>query len=196
MPLVKEKLIEITNEKPIGKNTEAIELRIRAESGFDPIKQIYVPSLRLGSADKVNYGNGSKAVDSKPEGSDLIVIFSSEGHGASSSDFDLKLIGQTKSGELISGYALLPGKMEDPAALVTLPIFVRDDNDRKVLVTAVENYGLKESVPCRLKVLEHTEEGRITIEEFEVPALKPYEEMNIEVPLQNIETMNRQFEKW
>ena len=194
MPLVTEKLLKIMNTEPVGGDTEKITLRIKAEPGFDPVKQVNVSSLRFGIADKVNYGIGLKPIDSNPAGKDLIVIFGSEGHGISGKNFDLKLLGQTKSGEIITGYALLPGKTEDPPSLVILPVFVREDDHKKMLVTAVENVGLQKSELVRLKVLEYTEEGRITLKEFEIPALKPYEEMKIEVPLQNSETLNRQFE--
>ena len=88
----------------------------------------------------------------------------------------------------------MPGKTEDPATLVTLPIFCRGKTTiKKYLLRLLKIMGSKNR-PIRLKELEHTEGGRITLEEFEVPALKPYEEINIEVPLQNTETINRQFE--
>ena len=194
LPLVKERLIDIINADPVGPDTREIKIRIKAEDGFDPAEQVDVQSLRLGSADVVNYGNGSEPISSKSDGKDLILTFGGEGLGVSDNGFDLKLLGKTKSDVIIFGYALLPGRTEDPASLVTLPIFFREDNGNEVLLSSVENYGLNNSDPCKLKVFEYTEAGRNLLKEFEVPALNPYQEFKIEIPLQCSNTDNRQYE--
>jgi hypothetical protein len=194
MPLVKEKLIEVINADSVAPDTREIKLRIKAEEGFDPKKQVDVQSLRLGSANVVNYGYGSESISSKSDGKDLVVTFGGDGLGIFDNDFDFKLLGKTKSNELITGYALRPGRTEAPASLVTLPILFKKDNDIKVLHSSVENYGLKDSEPCKLKVFELTEESRTLLNEFEIPAMKPYQEFKIEVPLQYTDTEIRQYE--
>ena len=194
IPLVKERLIDIMNADLVRPGTIEISIKINAETGFDPFKQVDVQSLRLGSSNVVNYGDGSEPINSKSAGKDLIVTFGGEGLGISGNDYDLKLLGKTKSGDIITGYALLPGETEDPASLVTLPIFFRDADENKVLVSSVGNYGLNKSETCELKVFEYAGGNRRILKELEIPALNPYQEFKIEIPLQYSDTDNRQYE--
>ena len=68
-------MLEVLNEKEITSSTKKIELRIIAEQGFDPQKEVDVQSLRFGSYQEVNYGGGSKPVRTRKDGKDLIVVF-------------------------------------------------------------------------------------------------------------------------
>lgn len=181
MPLVVEKVITVLNKKTIDEKTKTVELKIEAEPGFDPISEVDVASLRLGHANMVNVGQGAKALSSKAKGKDLIITFSTEGLNMLPSDYDLKLLGRTKTDEILFGYALLPGKTNDPAALITSPISFNPENN--TLISSVENYGLKKSEPCKALVYELSENGRKLMKEFKVPIIEPYGLFELTLPV-------------
>ena len=73
--------LEVLNKEPITAGTKAIEVRIRAEQGFNPQKDIDVRSLRFGSFTEVNFGRGSKvSVPVRREGFDCGVRWGGERH--------------------------------------------------------------------------------------------------------------------
>ncbi len=109
IPLKKGRLITIMNEKPIRALTKTISLKIEAENGFDPQKDIDLKSLRFGSPELVNYGKGCKVTGTKRKGEDLIVTFSGRGNGINGGDFAAKLHGKMKNGDWFFGYSRLPG---------------------------------------------------------------------------------------
>ena len=111
------------------------------------------------------------------------MTFNWDGTKLNSSNYDLKVLGKTTSGEIFYGYALLPEFLEDPASLVTLPLQHKDD----VLITEVENFGLKESLPSKLKIIKHSNQKHEAISLFDIPVLKPYEVFKIELPVKNFD---------
>ncbi|GEM_PF-1828485 len=183
LPLVTERLIEIINTDSITENTKNVNIRIKVEKGFNPIKDVNIASLRLGGSEEVNYGGGAVASTFKEDNGDLILTFDWYGTKLNTSNYDLKLLGETNSGELLYGYALLPQFKEDPAALVTLPIKIEEG----VLKTQVENFGLKASNPVILKVYTYANEEWQVIKQLKIPALKPYEISKIEIPIKDVE---------
>ena len=108
MPLVVEKLVSIVGEKPIDRSTKRINVLIEAEDGFDPVEGsgCRVPALRLGFG-----GEPWRRLQGGPKPSRRArsCWWPSRGTtGSATTDYDFKLIGETKGGELIVGYALLP----------------------------------------------------------------------------------------
>ena len=182
MPLVKEKLITILNPEPITEKTFVIALLIEAEDGFNPQKDIDIQSLRFGSDSLVNYGGGCKATGSEYKDDDLIVYFEGE-KGINCHDFDLKLLGKTKSGELVFGYALLPGRSINDPSLIVLPFKFKDNDGKMFLLTAVENCGLSESKACKVEVRQYSKAGKTVVATVDVPAIKPYGKKDIFVSL-------------
>ena len=67
LPLVKQRRLEILNPQPIG-DTGAIRLAIKAEGGFDPVAEVDLETLSFGVPSVVDFGKGSKAVKSEPQG--------------------------------------------------------------------------------------------------------------------------------
>lgn len=175
IPLNKGLLLAVLNEKPITNSTKRIELRIQAEPGFNPQTDVDINSLRFGSYQEVNFGKGCKAVKTRKQGDDLIVVFDGEGSGITPDEFAPKLIGRKKNGELLYGYASLPYVDYSPALLsARCPVY---DAQQKVLKVKVANFGLSASETVDIEVIcsgKTVATGRVTV-------LKPYEEK--ELPL-------------
>lgn len=160
-------LLEVLNTEPITAKTKKIELRIRGEKDFDPAKEVDVKSLILGSYKEVNYGRGAKPVKVKQEGSDLIVTFSGKGSGIDANEWAPKLIGRSKTGKLLWGYARLQYVNYNPAILSPSAAYEKDGQQWVV----VENFGLTESEPQTITI-KNVKNKEVSVS---VPALKPYE---------------------
>jgi len=166
-------LLEVLNKEPINAETEMIELRIRGEKDFDPSEEVDLQSLSFGSYREVNYGRGARAVKSRKDGNDLIVTFDGHGSGIDADEWAPKMIGRTRSGRLLWGYAGLPYVNYQPAVLSAGAVFERDGSQW----VDVENFGLTVSTPQTLKV-KNPGGKEVSVS---VPALKPYEEIRLEV---------------
>ena len=160
-------LLEVLNTEPITAKTKKIELRIRGEKDFDPAKEVDVKSLILGSCKEVNYGRGVKPVKVKQEGGDLIVTFSGKGSGIDANEWAPKLIGRSKTGKLLWGYARLQYVNYNPAILSPSAAYEKDGLQWVV----VENFGLTESEPQTITI-KNVKNQEVSVS---VPALKPYE---------------------
>lgn len=160
-------LLEVLNTGPITARTKKIELRIRGEKDFDPAKEVDVKSLILGSYKEVNYGRGAKAIKARQEGGDLIVTFSGKGSGIDANEWAPKLIGRSKTGKLLWGYARLQYVNYSPAILSPSAAYEKDG----LQWVEVENFGLTESEPQTITI-KNVKNKEVSVS---VPALKPYE---------------------
>lgn len=171
IPLNKGLLLSVLNDEPITSSTKRIEVRIKAEPGFNPQTDVDVKSLRFGSFTEVNFGRGCKALKIHNEGDDLIVVFNGKGSGITADEFAPKLIGRSTKGELLYGYARLPYVDYAPALLsARCPQY---DKERGVLKVRVGNWGLSASQQAQVEVLC---DGK-TVATGQVQALSPYEEV-------------------
>lgn len=171
IPLNKGLLLSVLNAEPITPSTKRIEVRIKAEPGFNPQTDVDVKSLRFGSFTEVNFGRGCKALKTRNEGDDLIVVFNGKGSGIIADEFAPKLIGRSTKGELLYGYARLPYVDYAPALLsARCPQY---DKERGVLKVRVGNWGLSASQQAQVEVLC---DGK-TVATGQVQALSPYEEV-------------------
>lgn len=171
LPLKKDLLLSVLNTEPINAFTPTIQVRIAAEKGFNPSKELDIPSLRFGSFTEVNFGRGCKPLSWKKSGKDLIVTFEGKNSGITDEEFAPKLLGKDKKGEFVIGYARLPYVNYTPAILSALcPQY--DSTNQKWNVE-VQNFGLSVSEETTLKI---TSNGQ-TVAETVVPSLKPYEKV-------------------
>jgi len=193
MSLVTEKAISIVGDSPITKGTKSIVLRIEAEKGFFPKKDLDIDSLRFGSDSVVNHGGGCTAKSTQVVGKDLFVTFTGQ-HGLTHLDFDFKLIGKTKNGDLVFGYALLPGKSTTAASLIALPITIKDVNGKKVLESVIENCGLEESKAQSVFVYEYNSKGRQMIKEVQLSPITPYQKTHVAVVLDDPASDENEYE--
>ena len=181
IPLNPGVLLTILNKKPITAKTATISVKIAAEKGFNPQTDVDIASLRFGASTEVNYGRGCKALRTENAGADLIVIFDGQGNGITDDEFAPKLIGRTKSGTLLYGYARLPWmKYVTPILSARLPVFTPSANGF-VMEVEVQNFGETPSAKATLR-LEYEKDGKMTeIGAVTVPALKPYEKTNVKL---------------
>ena len=173
IPLNKGLLLEVLNRDSITASTKKIELRIKAEPGFDPQQDVDVSSLRFGSYSEVNFGRGSKPLRTRKEDKDLIVVFSGKHSGITAEEFAPKLIGRDRHGELIFGYAWLPYVDYRPALVsARRPVYAKEE---KRINVRVENFGLSDSAPVEVEVwLDGVSLGKQT-----VSPLKPYASVTV-----------------
>jgi len=108
LPLTVPRRMVILNKEPINEDTLQIKVKILAEEGFDPHKDINLKSLKFGAPEEVDFGRGCVAVDARKSGKDAIVTFDGSGNGITKDNFAAKMIGRMKDGELAFGYASLP----------------------------------------------------------------------------------------
>jgi len=169
IPLNKGMLLSVLNEEEITPSTRIIEVKIAAESGFDPQTDVDVKSLRFGSFTEVNFGRGCKPVKTKVSGKDLIVVFKAKGSGITSDEFAPKMIGRDKKGNMLYGYARLPYVNYRPALLsARRPLF---DKEKGGLKVEIQNFGLSASEPAEVEVIcNGSSQGRIALK-----TLQPYE---------------------
>ena len=96
IPMNKGMLLSVLNRTPITASTETIRVKVLAEEGFDPLREIDVPSLRFGSYNEVNFGRGCKVVKTEASEKDLILTFDGKGSGITPDEFAPKMIGKDK----------------------------------------------------------------------------------------------------
>lgn len=166
-------LLEVLNPTPINAKTKKIELRIKGEADFNPAEEVDVKSLSFGSYKEVNFGRGAQAIKSRQEGKDLIVTFAAKGSGIDADEWAPKLIGRSKQGGLLWGYARLPYVNYQPAILSASAAFEKDGKQ----MVEVGNFGLTTSKAQPMTV--KNRDGKAC--KVNVPALKPYENAVLEL---------------
>ena len=169
IPLNKGLLLEVLNETEINASTRKIDVRIRAEKGFNPQTDLDIKSLRFGSYNEVNFGRGCKVIKSKTDGKDLIVTFNGKGSGITADEFAPKLIGKDAKGNMVFGYARLPYVDYKPAILSARR--PRYNKENGTIEVEIQNYGLSAAKASEIEIIY---DGN-SIGKVAVNALKPYE---------------------
>ncbi|MBR4846502.1 MAG: hypothetical protein IKU98_08820, partial [Bacteroidaceae bacterium] len=156
-------------ETEINASTRKIDVRIRAEEGFNPQTDLDIKSLRFGSYNEVNFGRGCKVIKSKADGKDLIVTFNGKGSGITADEFAPKLIGKDAKGNMVFGYARLPYVDYKPAILSARR--PRYNKENGTIEVEIQNYGLSAAKASEIEIIY---DGN-SIGKVAVNALKPYE---------------------
>lgn len=179
IPLNPGLLLTILDEKPITSGTKTIRVKIQAEEGFNPQKDIDVNSLRFGASEEVNYGRGCQVLTIENAGKDLIVTFNGKGNGITKDEFAPKLIGKYKDGRMLYGYARLPYiDYIEPILSARAPVFTKSGKGLECTVE-VQNFGQVSSKKALVEVGYKQEGKTIKVASGMVPALKPYEKTDI-----------------
>ena len=179
IPLNPGLLLTILDEKPITSGTKTICVKIQAEEGFNPQKDIDVNSLRFGASEEVNYGRGCQVLTTENAGKDLIVTFNGKGNGITKDEFAPKLIGKYKDGRMLYGYARLPYiDYIEPILSARAPVFTKSGKGLECTVE-VQNFGQVESKKALVEVGYKKEGKTIKVASGMVPALKPYEKTDL-----------------
>ena len=179
LPLTVQKRLQILNKEPLSAATQEIRVLIKAEPGFDPATDIDIPSLRFGAPSAVDFGKGGSVRTVSKAGSDMILTFDAAAGVFSSADFVGKLLGATRKGDLLFGYARLPGvSFIEPIIGALAPTFTA-----KGVRLRVENFGQKASAPGTATVSVLHADGTRRTTKAVVPAIRPYDGTNVVVPV-------------
>lgn len=174
IPLNPGLLLELLTEEPITSHTKEIKLKIKAEEGFNPHKDVDIPSLRFGSSSEVNFGRGSRVLNTEKDGNDLIVTFEGKGNGITADEFAPKLLGKSSDGLLLYGYARLPSVDVTPPILsAKKPVFTAQDKTIS-LTTEVENLGQETSSEAHLALECKKDNSYTPVANTTVRRLLPY----------------------
>ncbi len=181
IPLTKGKLLTISDQKKITDGTRLIRVKIEAEPGFDPHTDIDLKSLRFGAAEEVNFGRGSRLLKTKKQGKNLVLFFDGKGNGLTDKNFAAKLLGKTKDGSLLFGYARLPWVAYDkPILSARKPVVSENNKGGSTLEFEVGNFGELPSIPLSVDV-EIESNNKTTQLTCDVPALAPYANSQIKL---------------
>jgi hypothetical protein len=181
IPLTVGRLISIVNEDKIDASTRTIRVLVEAEDGFYPHKDMDLESLRFGAPEEVNFGRGSKVVNTEKQGNDLILVFEGTGNGISEDNFTAKLLGKTVHGELLFGYARLPWlRYIEPLLSARLPE-ISKGTDGWQLKVEVQNFGQVPSSPSPLKIEYMKDNQACKLASGNVPLLQPFEAITLDL---------------
>ncbi|CAA6692377.1 MULTISPECIES: glycoside hydrolase family protein [unclassified Lentimonas] len=171
IPVTKARLVEVMNKDAITVGTQQIQVKLKAEQGFDPHEDVDRDSLRFGDSVEVNYGRGAKLLGTKQSGKDLILTFQGQGSGITHENFAGKLLGKTTGGKILYGWSRLPGVVYKVPVLSALsPKFEFTEVGLEAYV-AVTNFGEVDSEASVVKILS----GQQVIAAGKVRPLKPFE---------------------
>jgi hypothetical protein len=175
IPLTVGRLISILNTDKIGASTGSIRVRIEAEEGFDPHRDMDIGTLRFGAPEEVNFGRGSKVLETEKAGKDLIVTFDGKGNGINEENFTAKLLGKTSDGKLLFGYARLPWlDYIEPVLSACLPEISSSRTECQLRIE-VENFGQVPSDPVPVLIEVFDADRTEQLSSGIVPGLKPFE---------------------
>ena len=123
----------------------------------------------------MNFGRGCVVISSQPAGDDLIVTFAGAGHGITEGNFAAKLLGRTRQGKLLFGYARLPWlNYLEPILSASLPTLA-DPAEGRTFHVEVQNFGQVASTSAPLKILVGPDDPTTEIASGSVSALGPFE---------------------
>lgn len=175
IPLNPGLLITMLNRKPMTEKTKEIRIKVAAEAGFNPVRDMDIASLRFGVSSVVNFGKGCQVIQTEQQGDDLILTFDARGHGITPDEFAPKLIGKTQSGKMLYGYTRVPWvDYNEPILSARKPVLTSDAKGTNLKIT-VENFGQIASRKATLQVTYKHLGTSVKVGTVKVPALQPYE---------------------
>ena len=148
MPLTKQLLLEVQSIS----NTSATVL-VKAEEGFNPKTDLNFTTLKFGSHDKVNYGNGFSYSSHAASGDNVVITFTGSEGSINAGDWAPKMLGEKNDGSIAFGYAKMPDINYQPAILSAVMPEVNADN--QVVSVMVTNYGQSVSETTQVRVLDN-----------------------------------------
>lgn len=179
LPLTVERRLEFISAPDKNAETSKVQLKIAAEPGFDPAA-IDTTSLRFGPSLEVNFGKGARVIESSISEGAMTLTFDSLTTKTPEFDPVYKLLGSTKTGELVLGYIRSP---DHPGLRPILSPEAPQLAEPGTLAVTVENFGLKASATTTLKVKLSGRGLEPSTHSASVPALKPYESIRISLKI-------------
>ncbi len=186
IPLTVGRLLTILNEDKIDVSTKSIRVKIEAEKGFNPHTDVDLGSLRFGAPEEVNFGRGSKTLETEKRGDDLVVTFDGKGNGINNENFTAKLLGKTNRGELLFGYARLPGvNYIEPILSARLPEIAKGIDGWHIKIE-VQNFGQVPSEPTPIKIGYFSNDQIVHLASGNVPVLQPFQATMVGLPCDTV----------
>jgi len=171
IPMTVARRLEVLNPQAVSARTATIRVRVRAEAGFNPHRELDIDTLRFGASSEVNYGRGSKVEGTERDGDDLVLLFNGSSTGFTPENFAGKLLGKSANGKIVFGWARLPGANPDVPLLSPLsPKFEFTDDGLEAYVE-IQNFGQAASKEASVGVLSGDDE----LARGNVRALRPFE---------------------
>ena len=169
MPLTRQLLLEVQTLS----STSATVL-VRAEEGFNPQTDLNFSSLKFGSHNKVNYGNGFSYASHVNSGNDVIITFTGASGSINANEWAPKMLGQKTDGTIAFGYARMPEVNYQPAILSA--VMPQVDQDNKVVSVMITNYGQSASEAMQVRVVDN--KGAI-LSEGDIAPIAAYDSLQV-----------------
>lgn len=166
LPLEPGRLLEWLPAAPDG----ALRLKVLAEPGFLPKRDLALASLRFGANDEVNFGRGAPVLASEADGDNLILTFDAKAAAIGPDEFAPKLLGHRTNGSLIHGH------VRNPVFPMALPLLSAEVPKcvGGACEVEVENFGLATSPAAEVRVEIPEGKGWRLLAQSFVPTLQPY----------------------
>lgn len=178
IPLNPGLLLSILTPLHFSPKTKKITVRVKAEPGFDPSKNLDLKSLRLGVSGEVNFGRGGQVLSTKVENKDLIITFDAIDNRITKKTFALKLLGHKNNGDLIFGYCRLPW-VNDTPALVSARAPIMTSEGMKI---KLENFGLTTCGKIAVQLIRQEKDKREIISSLKIDSIPPYGNKIVTIP--------------
>ncbi len=179
IPLNPGLLIDFLNKEVPGENQEVV-IRIKAEDGFDPARDLDFKSLRFGAPQEVDFGRGAVMTRMKQDGRDVIVAFDSKTSCITEKEFAPKLLGKNKKGQMVFGYSRVPWIDYEPAILsARKPVFKCSENHKSQMSIRVDNLGLKRSLPSEIKLEVQQGNQWVLVDSTQLAAVDSYGKLEV-----------------
>ncbi|WP_168566830.1 glycoside hydrolase family protein [Crateriforma spongiae] len=176
IPLKPGRLLTLSNPTAITDETAEVRLRIDAEVGFDPIRDLDLESLRFGAPEEVDFGRGATLIGTEPDDRGLVLIFAGKDCNFEDHHFAGKLIGRTRDDQMTFGYCRLPWVTYiEPVVTAKRPETMANDAGQWVLRIPVANHGQVDAATSKISVQFDQTDPII----LGCPPLKPYQSANV-----------------
>ena len=169
MPITRQLLLEVQTIS----STSATVL-VKAEEGFNPQTDLEFSSLKFGSHNKVNYGNGFSYASHVNSGNDVVITFTGSAGSINANEWAPKMLGQKTDGTIAFGYARMPEVNYQPAILSA--VMPEVDSENQVVSVMITNYGQSASDIMQVRVLDN--KGSI-LSEGEIAPIAAYDSLKV-----------------
>lgn len=169
MPLTRQLLLEVQTVSSTGAT-----VLVKAEEDFNPQTDLDFASLKFGSHNKVNYGNGFSYASHVNSGNDVIITFTGASGSINSGEWAPKMLGLKTDGTIAFGYARMPEVNYRPALLSA--VMPKVDQDNQVVSVMITNYGQSASEAMQVRVADN--KGAV-LSEGDIAPIAAYDSLQV-----------------
>lgn len=182
IPLEPGLLLEILDSHGTnGANDSIVRVRVKAEPGFDPLRDLDFDTLRFGACEAVNFGRGARLREYVIEGADGVFSFDRADCEFTEEAFAAKWIGRKLNGDPVFGFASLSESADSQAMLSPRAPVISGGIGERMLSVEVMNLGQRGSDASSIRVFLMADENESCIAQGTVPALQPYAKATVQL---------------